>query len=115
MSSPDSVTEQRKVPSIPSLQDGSKKDQREAENPKIVSPRFGGDLEEGFKKNGGLSRSQERGCQPWEPSFRRYQARRPSLEGGGPKVIASSIRFQCLFFTLGDLLNSSVKNTDACP
>lgn len=62
MSSPDSVTEQRKVPSVPSLQDSSKKDRGGAENYKIVGPRFGQNLEVDFKKNGG-SRSQERGCQ----------------------------------------------------
>lgn len=46
----------------------------------------------------------------------------PPLEGirleglplEGSKVIASLIKFQCLFFILGDLLNSSVKNIDAC-
>lgn len=37
-----------------------------------------------------------------------------SLPLGGSKVIASLIKFQCLFFILGDLLNSSVKNIDAC-
>lgn len=30
---------------------------------------------------GGLPSSQERGCQPWAPSLRRSQARRPSLGG----------------------------------
>lgn len=56
----------------------------------------------------GLARSQERRHPPWAPSFRRSQARRPFP--GDFKIIVISIKCQCLFFSLRDLLDSLVKN-----
>lgn len=98
MSSPNSVTEQGKTPPILSLQDGSKYDQGGVENSKGVDPRPGGDLEEDFTEDLGVSQKPGKTVPALDTSFRRFQARRPSSVAS--KVIASSIKFQCLFFPL---------------
>lgn len=55
MSSPNSVTEQRKAPAMPSLQDDSKKDQGGMENLKGAGPRCGQTWTMGLHRRMGVS------------------------------------------------------------